>query len=184
MSIDVNIYSGMLPSAHRANALALLRALVGTLSQSARAVERRTGVTNAQLFLLQQLATGAALSVNELAERARTQQSTVSLVVTRLVRAGLVRKERSDTDARRAVLTITAAGRKLVRHAPAPPTATLLRGVEALSDRDVRVLAAGLAALARTLHVTSRRPGLLFEETGAGMSRPGRARSHAKWRKS
>ena len=43
-------------TAVRAQALERVRTLVAALSHSARAVERRTGVTNAQLFLLQQLA--------------------------------------------------------------------------------------------------------------------------------
>src|SRR5579864_7719256 len=84
----------------RAQALEHVRTLVGALSHSARAVERRTGVTNAQLFILQQLAEAESLSVNDLAARARTQQSTVSIVVARLVGAGFAAKRRSAADGR------------------------------------------------------------------------------------
>src|ERR1700674_3612218 len=61
----------------RQTALTAIRVLVGGLRQSARGIERRTGATNAQIFLLQQLAAEPRLSVNDLAERARTNQSTV-----------------------------------------------------------------------------------------------------------
>ena len=40
----------------RAHTLDAIRALVGALARSARSVERRTGVTTAQLFVLRQLA--------------------------------------------------------------------------------------------------------------------------------
>ncbi len=150
--------------ASRTAALELLRTLIATLSHSARAVERHTGVTNAQLFLLQQLDAADTLSVNELATRARTQQSTVSTVIARLVRAGLVRKMRAPDDARRAVLSLTPAAKRLLRHAPAPPTASLLHAVERLHDGDARSLAAGLRALIKALRLESREPAMLFEE--------------------
>src|ERR1039457_6003792 len=89
----------------RAQALERLRTLISALSHSARAVERRTGITNAQLFLLQQLAEADFLSVNALAARARTQQSTVSIVIARLVRAGLAAKRRSADDRRIAIVS-------------------------------------------------------------------------------
>ena len=89
----------------RVRALDGLRVIVGALTHSARAVEQHTGVTNAQLFLLQQIAGSAGLSVNDLAARARTQQSTVSIVIGRLVRAGYVRKGRDTADGRRVVRT-------------------------------------------------------------------------------
>lgn len=148
---------------HRRASLVLVRTLVARLSSTARAVERRTGITNAQLFLLRELASHGPLSVNELAGRARTQQSTVSTVVSRLARAGYVRKARAELDGRRAVLTATERGRSLLRHAPAPPTAALLAGLERLRPREARALATGLRALVGALGPGARPAGMLFE---------------------
>ena len=151
--------------AARQDALEAIRVLVNSLRQSARTIERRTGATNAQVFLLQQLAGEPGLSVNDLAERAKTNQSTVSVVVARLVDAGLVRKERSAADARTAVLQLTPDGRRLVRRAPAPPTALLLDAVGSLNARQARELASGMRALIRALELESQVPKLLFERT-------------------
>src|ERR1035437_8183879 len=150
-------------AAARAQALKGVRTLVAALSQSARAVERRTGVTNAQLFLLQQLAEAASRSVNDLAALGLTQQSTVSIVVARLVRAGLAAKRRSAEDGRVAVISITPKGRRLLAHAPVPPTSELLRAIEALSDRDARSLADGLGALVDALGLSPPPVTMLFE---------------------
>jgi DNA-binding MarR family transcriptional regulator len=150
-------------AAVRTQALEGVRTLVAALSQSARAVERSTGVTNAQLFLLQQLATTDSLSVNDLAARARTQQSTVSIVVARLVRAGLASKRRSRDDGRVAVVSITAKGRRLVAHAPVPPTSELLRAIEALPTPRARALAGGLRALVDALGLSPSPVTMLFE---------------------
>lgn len=162
-------------SAARIESLALIRVLIDGLSRSARALEQRTGITNAQLFLLQQLAGSTGLSVNELAERARTQQSTVSVVVSRLVRAKLVRKARSSADGRRAVLTLTPSARRLLRRAPAPPTATLLAALEQLPVADAKALARGMGALVSALGLAQLAPRLLFEPVGPNRS-PSRAR--------
>ena len=162
-------------SAVRARALDGIRALVGALSHSARAVERSTGVTNAQLFILQQLAESESLSVNDLAARARTQQSTVSVVVARLVRAGFAAKRRSASDGRIAVVSLTLRGRRLLAHAPAPPTSALLRAIESLSDRDASGLATGLSALVGSLDLAPPEATMLFEHAPACRS-SGRSR--------
>src|SRR5947209_15020920 len=87
-------------SPDRTKALQAVRGLVGALSQTARLIEQRTGVSNAQLFLLQQIAGEPDLSVNALAARAMTHQSTASVVLSRLERRGLVQRVRSPEDGR------------------------------------------------------------------------------------
>lgn len=136
-----------------AAALQAVRALIATMGRSARTVERRTGLTNAQLFLLRQLALEGPLSVNELATRVVTKQSTVSLLAKRLYAAGLLRRERSATDARSVVLSISQAGRRLLRQAPAAPLTSLLTALCALDPRHRRALEQGLAALLQELGV-------------------------------
>ncbi|MFI5280655.1 MAG: MarR family winged helix-turn-helix transcriptional regulator [Gemmatimonadales bacterium] len=148
----------------RASALRALRALIAGLGRSARSIEWRTGFTNAQLFLLRQLEPAAALSVNELAERARTSQSTVSSVLGRVVRAGLVRRERAPDDGRRVALTITPQGRRLLRRAPTPPTEALFDALESLTDREARGLATGLGALVTALGLVGEQAPMLFQD--------------------
>jgi DNA-binding MarR family transcriptional regulator len=157
-------------AAVRAEALGRVRTLVAALSQSARAVERSTGVTNAQLFILQQLAEADVLSVNDLAARARTQQSTVSIVVARLVRAGLASKRKSADDGRIAAISLTPRGRRLQAHAPAAPTSALLRAIEGLSERSARSLADGLRALIGALDLSPPEVTMLFEHASTRRS--------------
>src|ERR1019366_5908416 len=177
--LDVNPtteVSSMTPAAtrHRAGArhdddprgvaLRGLRTLVASLSTSARSIEWRTGFTNAQLFLLRQLAAAGTLSVNELAERARTNQSTVSSVVGRIVRAGLVQRASVPEDARRVALSLTPKGRRLLRRAPTPPTEALFDALESLTDHQARPRAPGLAALPAALGLKPEQAPMLFED--------------------
>lgn len=141
-----------------------LRALVGGLGQSARAIEERTGVTNAQLFLLQQLAAGDGSSVRDLAAHAHTGQSAVSAIVGRLVTRRLVRRARSPVDRRSVVLTLTESGRALVRRAPEPPATRLLRAIAELDARELRALVRGLAGLSRSMRLPDQASVMLFED--------------------
>jgi MarR family transcriptional regulator, lower aerobic nicotinate degradation pathway regulator len=169
-----NRTSGPLRSAPAGPAAALqaIRRLVAALQASARAVEIRTGVTNAQLFLLRALEERDQLAIGELAVMARTQQSTVSIIVQRLVRNGLVSRRASPDDARRVLLTLTVQGRATLRHAPVPPTARLLSALQDLAPAERRALLRGLEALHRNLGLKGEEPGMLFETVGEG--RPGR----------
>lgn len=154
-----------------ARALQAVRGLVAALSRSARRIEQRTGVSNAQLFLLQQIATEQDLSVNELAARAMTHQSTASVVLSRLERRGLVQRVRSPVDARSVVLRLTAAGRRLLRRAPAPTTSEIVAAIARLSPAETRMLRSGLAALAREAGFTIDESPMLFQDAEASAAR-------------
>ncbi len=162
------------PMPHRASrteALAMIRALVAGLTASARTIEQKTGVTNAQLYLLQQLAERETSSLGALALHARTQPSTVSLIVGRLQRARLVTRVKAMDDRRRAVITLTAAGRTLVRRAPVAPTARLFAALERLTPRETRALEAGLAPLLTRLDLPWTEPPMLFEHAASTRAR-------------
>jgi DNA-binding MarR family transcriptional regulator len=143
--------------------LAPLRALIAGLTASARAVERRTGVTNAQLFLLQTLATTGPSTLGALAERVGTQPSTVSLVIGRLQRAGLVTRVRAVEDRRQVVITLTAAGQRLLRRAPEAPTTRLLEAISQLPARDALKVGVALEMIVQRLGIAYAEPPLLFE---------------------
>ena len=149
-------------SPERDKAFRCIRALVAALQTSARAVEERTGLTNAQLFLLRQIADGGGLTVNDLVQRTSAAQSSVSVVVARLVRAGHVKRGRVAGDGRRVTLTATARGKATVRKAPPPATERLLRALGALAPADARSISRGIGTLLKELGATPDEAPLLF----------------------
>lgn len=167
-----------------AKALQAVRGLVAALSRAARLVEQRTGMSNAQLFLLQQIAAESDLSVNELAARAMTHQSTASVVLSRLERRGLVKRVRSPMDARSVVLRLTPAGRRLLQRAPAPATSAIVSAIARLSRTEVRMLRAGLTALGREAGFTIDDSPMLFQDEHVEPSLERRESSRARTRRS
>jgi len=143
-----------------------LRRLVHALHVASRETERRLGVTGAQLFVLAQLRATPSLSINALAERTMTHQSTVSVVVRRLVRRKLVKKVRAEDDARRVELTLTAAGTALLKRAPEVLQVRLAGAIGELAASERRALAHGLDHLVSALGVGNAPPAMFFETLG------------------
>src|SRR5438270_8768962 len=73
-----------------------IRRLVRLLRVSDRQAQADLGISGAQLFVLTELGKTPALSLGDLAGRKRTDQSSVSVVVTRLVQSGLVTRDRDE----------------------------------------------------------------------------------------
>lgn len=149
--------------AARARAVHDIRLLVSTLAQSARSVERTSGMTNAQLFLLRQLVDRDCQTINELAERAMTQQSATSLLVSRLESGGFVERIPSQRDRRRTEVRITRTGRRLASDAPAAPLERLLASLARLSGTELTSLQRGLDRLLEEMNVERSNAPLLFE---------------------
>jgi DNA-binding MarR family transcriptional regulator len=140
-----------------------IRHIVRTLREGSRVAERAVGVSAAQLFVLQRLAGAQSLSVNELAARTHTHQSSVSVVVQKLARRGLVARERAPADARRLEVSLTEAGRAMLDRAPAATQDRLIAAL-ALMGRAARArLAADLRVLVDAIGVDPQHPPMFFE---------------------
>ncbi len=139
-----------------------IRHIVQRLRESSREAERRVGLTAAQLFVLRQLADADGLSINELGARTYTHQSSVSVVVSRLVSGGLVRRRPAAADARRRELSLTARGRRALDTAPEAAQADLIRALQGLPAAQRRALAGAMRAIAREL-AAQPRPAMFFE---------------------
>ncbi len=146
------------------------RRIVQTLRNASRDAEQRLGLSAAQLFALQQLAAAPGTSVNELAARTFTHQSSVSVVVRRLVAKRLVLKVTAREDRRRVRLAVTEAGRALLRRSPEPVQERLIATLASFSARERQTLARALVNIADAMS-SSAQPAAMFFEDGAGARR-------------
>jgi DNA-binding MarR family transcriptional regulator len=145
-------------------ALDALRRIVQVLRASSRDIERRVGLSSAQLFALHQLSGAPGASVNDLAARTFTHQSSVSVVIQRLVKRRLVAKETAPGDRRRVELRLTDSGRALVRRSPEPMQDRLIAGISGLSHTERHTLTRALNEIASTMGHDDELPPMLFEE--------------------
>jgi DNA-binding MarR family transcriptional regulator len=144
-----------------------LRRVVRELRLSARDTERGAGISGAQLFVLQTLARQKASSLNELAQRTLTDQSSVSVVVGRLVDRKLATRRPSRDDARRVELRVTPAGLRMLARCPEPTQARLFGALDRLSASELEALGVGLGALVREMGIEHEEARMFFEDPPA-----------------
>ena len=159
------------------------RRIVHALRSSHRAAGH-LHLTGAQLFVLHVIAgAGRPLSIKEIAEQTQTDQSTVSVVVSRLVDRELIVRKQNSEDTRRAELTLSARGRALQKKAPATVgQQRLAAALERLSPRDARTLLRYLDQVVNEMGIAAEPPQMLFsdqpERTATGR-RPARRAASA-----
>jgi DNA-binding MarR family transcriptional regulator len=157
-----------------------VRRIVRLLREGSRASEEQVGLSAAQLFVLQKLYGAPSLSLNELAARTLTHQSSVSVVVRRLVERGLVQRRPAPHDARRLELSLTKRGQALVGRAPGAAQDRVIAAVETLPARTQTALAASLEALVRALGVHDRAAPMFFVDEPPARRRTAARRTAAR----
>jgi DNA-binding MarR family transcriptional regulator len=144
-----------------------IRRLVRMLRVADRQAQAELGVSGAQLFVLTELGRTPSLSLNDLATRTLTDQSSVSVVVTRLVEAGLVTRDRDTRDARRLVLNLTRSGRALLHKAPPVAQERLLAVFDRLDHDERKRFADTFEEIVENVGVDEGPAPMLFEEDSA-----------------
>ena len=151
-----------------------LRRIVRVLRESSRASEKVLGVTGAQLFVLKALSAADESSLNDVAARTRTHQSTVSVVVAGLVKRRLVRRRASLEDKRRVALTLTARGTALLARAPLAAQEKLVSALESLPPKERLSLARALSRLTEAMGLGAEPAPMFFEGGPARRGQKGR----------
>ncbi|HEY8309096.1 MAG TPA: MarR family transcriptional regulator, partial [Gemmatimonadaceae bacterium] len=145
-----------------------IRRLVRTLRTTAVSVERETGLSTAQTFVLQLLLEAPAESMNELAERTSTDQSSVSVVVTRLEAKGFVARLPSATDARRTQVVITDDGIALMQRKPPTVQERLTHALSVMPPKSLELLSSELNNLVALMGAEEEPATLIFEDDATG----------------
>jgi MarR family transcriptional regulator, organic hydroperoxide resistance regulator len=95
-------------------------------------VERRAGLSGAQLWALAEVAKNPGRPVGELARALAVHQSTASNLVRRLERSGMLTRERQGRDQREVQLFASAKGVRVLKRAPRPLIGVLQQALSEL----------------------------------------------------
>lgn len=153
-----------------------IRRLFYVLAEQSRKAEQETGLTGAQLWVVKMLEEGSPMKVTELARRMYLHPATMVGLLDRLEAKSLVQRSRSDKDRRVVHITITEQGRELVRNSPEVAKGLLVKGLEPLPEKKVRVISDGLEQIVNILGVQEEPPKLIHS---ADVNLPGKRRKSA-----
>ncbi len=115
---------------------------------------RRADLTGPQLTVVKMLEQIGDLSLSELSERIRAQNSTVTGIIDRMEREALVTRERSKEDRRVVYIKLTSKGKKLAEEIPVEPMEIFRGALEVLTPTETRELVKILGKVARKVRAT------------------------------
>lgn len=132
-----------IPAENKPEVDAIVETIIYLYTESRRLTKgmaREVGLTGPQLTVIKLLESFGDLSLSSLSERIRAQNSTVTGIIDRMEREGLVRRERSTTDRRVVLIRLNEKGMKLARQIEVEPMEIFRSALFSLSQADLRDL--------------------------------------------
>lgn len=132
--------------------LIALRRILRATDSYARELAQSAGLTAVQFRALQLIAEKGHCTATEISQRMLVSQATVTALVDKLVRKGMVTREKSRTDRRQTNITLTEQGRATVDNAPDPLQQQFVNKFKALEDWEQSMIVASLERVATMLN--------------------------------
>jgi DNA-binding MarR family transcriptional regulator len=140
------------------------RRIVRVLRTASRNSEGHIGLRAGPSFVLQQLEKFEPISLNGLAEKTYSHQSTVSVVVNDLVNEGYVRRTQSEKDRRYIVLETTPKAKALLKNRIPTIQEKFAAVIEKMDAKDAQELARLLEIFVEEAGLSSEKPHFFFEQ--------------------
>lgn len=131
-----------------AEILVAIRRINRAIDLHSKQLGKTAGLTVPQLLVLQSIRRGGQKPINKIATDISLSQATVTTVIDRLERNGLVRRERSDVDRRVVSVMLTENGCAKLDQSPEPMQESFIREFAKLPSWEQHMLAASLQRLA------------------------------------
>jgi DNA-binding MarR family transcriptional regulator len=117
-----------------AELLVSLRRVIRAIDLHSKRLEKETGLTGPQLMVMQEVVQHDNIMVKLIAENINLSPATVTSILDRLEKRGLVLRERSTTDKRKVGLHVTQQGLDILESAPKPLQEHFINRFEALEQ--------------------------------------------------
>ena len=134
--------------------LLLLRKIAQAVSLHSKYLDKNFGLTGPQLILLQELSSGE-MTVSGLARRISLSQGTVTEIIHRLEKKGLINKKRSSRDKRSVLITLSEKCRELLAMAPPPLQETFTNHFLKLDEWEQLMILSSMNRIVRMMSVES-----------------------------
>jgi len=127
--------------------LIALRRIIQSIDLHSRYLVRQFGLTGPQLIILQELSRLGEVSVGDLSKAISLSQATVTGILERLEKTGLVVRRRSEIDRRRVMVQATPACRDILKKAPPPMQESFTLQFKNLKDWEQTMILSSLQHL-------------------------------------
>jgi DNA-binding MarR family transcriptional regulator len=174
-----------IPAESKADIDAIVETIIYLYTESRRLTKgmaSQFGLTGPQLTVIKLLESFGDISLSSLSERIRAQNSTVTGIIDRMEREGLVRRERSTSDRRVVYIRLSEKGARLARQIEVEPMEIFRGALSSLTRDDVRDLLRILTKMQKRVRARVSAQGLVAapgKPGAAGKPAPDPAAPHA-----
>ena len=133
---------------HEIQVLTSLRQIIRATDLYSRQLNKKVGLTAPQLLILQTIESLGAVSVSKLSSEVSLSQATVTTIIDRLEKRGLLTRHRSNKDRRIVHTTLTEEGKRMVAMAPTPLQESFGKRFEQLADWEKSMIVSSLQRVA------------------------------------
>lgn len=141
-----------------------IRHIFKALRVSSSHFEKELGLSVAQIFVLKKLKDEPGLSINDLALRTTTHQSSVSVVVKKLEEQGLVSRAVSPEDSRRVLVSLTPMGEQRLGTIPSTIQESMIDTLQSMNPEKTVMLANLMKEFCFQAKIVNSDAAPMFEE--------------------
>lgn len=131
--------------------LVALRRVIRATDLHSKHLAKTTGLTSPQILLLQTIRDQGEVTIGEIASEMSLSQATVTTIMDRLEKRGLVYRERSKTDKRKVHAHLTNDALETLKSAPIPLQDQFARQFENLQDWEQAMIISSLQRVAKMM---------------------------------
>jgi DNA-binding MarR family transcriptional regulator len=142
-------------SAQHREVLSAIRRIIRATDIHSKKMIKESGLTSAQILILQTLIDEGQLTAAQLAERISLSQATVTTILDRLESRGLVIRERDTQDRRKVRVLITDEGQKVWQKAPTLLQTNFIEHFDNLKDWEQTMIVSALQRVADLMNAES-----------------------------
>jgi DNA-binding MarR family transcriptional regulator len=135
------------------NALIAIRKIIQSIALNSRSLVKRVGLTGPQLVILQEVVDSGEVSVGTVARAVSLSQGTVTDIVERMEKRGLLDRRRSDLDRRRVLVRATDSGKQILERATPLMQESFARRFNHLQDWEQAMILSSLQRLVSIMDV-------------------------------
>lgn len=136
------------------------RIIFRAIQAHSRLVEKQSGLSSAQLWMMWEIFNAPGIKVSELAKVLSLHQSTCSNMLDKIEGKEIICRERNSSDQRIVRLFLTDKGTKLLADAPRPAQGALTEALFRLPDQTLDNLEQGLSELVKVLKLADEKASM------------------------
>ena len=141
-----------------------LRRIFKAIQDYSYDVSDKFGTTGPQLWALKTISQNESLSLGELGRRMYLHPSTITGLIDRLEKKGLVERDRDQTDRRVIKLRLTSKGKGLVKRAPNPIQGKMIYGLRKLKRKELNSIHHSVQKLVEVMEVQDVKATFFFDQ--------------------